>query len=74
MYCTTNLAVQEGVYNLQSSPQGIVAEWTRAPDSSSGVSDQQSSGSSPGIDTCVLKQDTNHYCPESCDIATVSIV
>ncbi len=36
----------------------VVAEWIRSLDSSSGVSDQQSVGSSPGRDTCVLKQDT----------------
>ena len=34
-----------------------MAERLRAPDLSSGVSDQQSVGSSPGRDTCVLKQD-----------------
>ncbi len=40
-----------------------MSEWIRAPDSSSGVSDQQSVGSSPGRDTCVLKKDSlNHYC------------
>ena len=38
----------------------VKAEWIRTPDSSSGVSDQQSVGSSPGLDTCVLIQDT---CP-----------
>ena len=41
---------------------GLVALWIRTPDSSSGmsgdVSDQQSGGSSPGHDTCVLEQDT----------------
>ncbi len=35
-----------------------MAERSSAPDSSSGVSDQQSVGSSPGLDTCVLEQDT----------------
>ncbi len=34
-----------------------VAARSRALDSSSGVSDQQSVGSSKGLDTCVLKQD-----------------
>ena len=33
----------------------VVAEWLRAP--RSGVSDRQSVGSSPGLDTCVLEQD-----------------
>ena len=36
-------------------------EWLRAPNSNSGVSDQQSVGSSPSCDTCVLKKDTNHF-------------
>ena len=36
----------------------VVAEWSSALDSSSGLSDQQSVGSSPVLDTCVLKQDT----------------
>ncbi len=36
----------------------VVAERLRARDSSSGVSDQQSVGSSPGRGTCVLEQDT----------------
>ena len=36
----------------------VMAEWIRAPDSSSGVSVQQIVGSNPGRDTCVLKQDT----------------
>ncbi len=35
-----------------------MAEPLRAPDSNSGVSDQQSGGSSPGHGTCVLEQDT----------------
>ncbi len=35
-----------------------LAEQIKAPNSSSGVSVQQSVGSSPGRDTCVLKQDT----------------
>ena len=43
---------------LLKSPHYIMAERLRPPDSSSGVSDQQSVGSSPGRDTCVLKQDT----------------
>ena len=36
----------------------VVAERLRAPNSNSGVSDQQSVGSSPSHDTCVLKQGT----------------
>ncbi len=36
----------------------VMAEWSSAPDSSSGVSDKQSVGSSPGLDTCVLNQGT----------------
>ena len=32
----------------------VLAEWSSATDSSSGVSDQQSVGSSPGLDTCLL--------------------
>ena len=36
----------------------VVAERLRPSDSNSGVSDQQSMGSSPSRDTCVLKQDT----------------
>ncbi len=36
----------------------VVAEWLSAPDSSSGVSDQQSEGSSPSHGTCVFEQDT----------------
>ena len=37
----------------------VVAEWTKALNSTSGVSVQQSVGSSPGRDTCVLvEQDT----------------
>ncbi len=36
-----------------------MAEWSSTLDSSSGVSDQQSVGSSPTVDTCVLKQDTS---------------
>ncbi len=35
----------------------IVAEQSSVLDSSSGVSEQQSVNSSPGLDTCVLKQD-----------------
>ncbi len=35
-----------------------VVEWLRAPDSSSGVSDQRSGGSSPSQRTCVLERDT----------------
>ncbi len=35
-----------------------MAERLRALDSGSGVSDQQSVGSSPGQGTCVLEQDT----------------
>ena len=35
-----------------------MTEQLRAPDSSSGVFDQQSVGSSPGRETCVLEQDT----------------
>ncbi len=38
----------------------LVAERSRALDSSSGVSDQQHVGSSPGCVTCALNQDT--YC------------
>ena len=36
----------------------IIVERIRTPDSSSGISDQQIVGLSPGLDTCVLKQDT----------------
>ena len=36
-----------------------MAEWLRGPNSNSGVSDQQSVGSIPSRDTCVLKQDTS---------------
>ncbi len=39
----------------------VMAKRIRAPDSSSGVSDQQSVGSSP-CDTCVLKQESNNAC------------
>ena len=35
-----------------------MAEWIRTPNSSSGVSVQQSVGSNPGRDTCVPEQDT----------------
>ncbi len=35
----------------------VVAERIRAPKSSSGVSDRRRVGSSPGLDTCVLRQD-----------------
>ncbi len=45
-------------YVFDDIPWCVVAERIRALDSSSGVSDQQSVGSSPGRDTCVLKQDT----------------
>ena len=45
--------------SIQKKPrQGVVAEQMRAPNSSSGVSVQQSVGSSPGHDTCVPEQDT----------------
>ena len=37
---------------------GVVAEWIRAPNSSSDASVQQSVGSNPGRDTCVPEQDT----------------
>ena len=40
----------------------VVVMWLTAPDSSSGVSNQQSVGSSPIRDTCVLKQDTKPWC------------
>ena len=42
-----------------------MAQQLRAPNSSSGVSDQQSVGSSPGCGTCVLEQDDLPYlqCP-----------
>ena len=41
-----------------------VAEFVRAPDSNSGVSDQQSVGSNPHLDTCVLISKTlHHHCP-----------
>ena len=36
-----------------------MAERLRAPDSSSGVADQRSLGSSVGCGTCVLEQDIN---------------
>ena len=36
----------------------VMTEQIRAPDSSFGVSEKQSLGSSPSCDTCVLKQDT----------------
>ncbi len=39
-----------------------MADWSSALGSGSGISDQQSVGSSPGNDTCVLRQDTYHYC------------
>ncbi len=39
--------------------KGVVwPEWSSALDESSVASDQHSVGSSPGLDTCVLKQDT----------------
>ena len=36
----------------------VVAERLSAPDSHSGVSDRQSVGLSPSLDTCVFEQDT----------------
>ena len=41
---------------------GNVAERIRAPNSSSGVSVQQSVGWNPGHDTCVPEQDTHYNC------------
>ena len=43
----------------------VEAECLRISDSSSGVSDQQSGGSSPDHDTCVLEHVTSPYlvCP-----------
>ena len=43
---------------VHGSRVSILAYRIRALDTSSGVSDQQSVGSSPGRDSCVLKQDT----------------
>ena len=43
---------------LCSSLKGVVAEWIRTPNSSSGASVQQSVGSNPGRGTCVPEQDT----------------
>ena len=37
---------------------GVVAEWIRAPNSSSDASVQQSVGSNPGHDNCVPEPDT----------------
>ncbi len=48
-----------------------MAERSSAPtDSSSGVSDQQGVGLSPGLDTCVLEEDTSPllFCPWETDL------
>ena len=52
--------VRPGVHGLIGSILlGVVAEWIRAPNSSSDASVQQSVGSNPGRDTnCVPEQDT----------------
>ena len=48
-------------YNLGTErvkKRGVVAKRIKTPNSSSGVSVQQSVGSSPGRDACVIEQDT----------------
>jgi hypothetical protein len=49
---------QGGAYWIDTDLKGVVAEWIRTPNSSSGASVQQSVGLNLGFDTCVLEQDT----------------